>query len=85
MIILQGIIGKLIFLNWICGRRGAVFFPIATLNLLNMKSIRDLDFLKEIVIMKREINTFKKFTCEAFPYDISLHTPPFSDDGFELS
>ena len=33
---------------------GAGFIPIATINLLSLKRIRDLDFKKDFVIMKRE-------------------------------
>ena len=36
-------------------------FPIVTINLLSLERMRDLDLW---IIMKREINTFKSFSCE---------------------
>ena len=41
---------------------GGGLFPIATINLLSFKRIRDSNFKQFCnLIMKREINTYKKF------------------------
>ena len=52
---------------------GASFFPIVTINLLSLKRIRDSDFKNNFVIIKREINTFKKFPCDIDYYFYSMY------------